>query len=88
MKCVDATPHYTFCNSLFAVCDVMGEIDMDGPRDEEGRILDPEFYPVIIMYNFRFYSLITVLSITLLHASIALIIFYSFFFCIIFRYCT
>lgn len=28
------------------MCDVMGEIDMDGPRDEEGRILDPEFYPV------------------------------------------
>ena len=30
----------------FLVCDVMGEIDMDGPKDEEGRILDPEFYPV------------------------------------------
>ena len=24
----------------------MGEVDMDGPKDSEGRILDPEFYPV------------------------------------------
>jgi hypothetical protein len=33
----------------------MGEIDMDGPRDEEGRILDPEFYPVIIVYFLHSY---------------------------------
>ena len=35
-----------FSFSSLAVCDVMGEVDMDGPKDSEGQILDPEFYPV------------------------------------------
>lgn len=39
-----------FLTAPITVCDVMGEIDMDGPKDEEGRILDPEFYPVLTNY--------------------------------------
>ena len=41
-----SSPLLFFISCLLAVCDVMGEVDMDGPKNSEGRILDPEFYPV------------------------------------------
>jgi hypothetical protein len=56
----------------------MGEIDMDGPRDEEGRILDPEFYPVIIVYFLHLYYVVSII-VVILHSAIILFYFYLFF---------
>jgi hypothetical protein len=33
--------------TYYTVCDVLVAIDMDGPKDSEGNILDPDFYTSI-----------------------------------------
>ena len=63
----------------------MGEIDMDGPRDEEGRILDPEFYPVIIIFRFSFLSHNTVHRPSLTVQKLILFLF-LFLFCFLFLF--